>query len=1002
MAETTIQGLTFLFASSLQDLDNLITREFHADPNIHKNPQVALLGDYMTGESPSVQATWTWKWKPPRSSENTSRGWRTSCCFVEYNHHAHRLDPLASFTVWVKNTQPSYTSPRALSPLNPPIINYKLRIPSVQSTTSASDSQPSATDPSAQTHSLDVPSDPAASVSPAASSSVASPPEAMVKVDIPHHRAGDDFCNIDDGPIFRSAMKSMEQKTSNMKNRWKKALKRAEEAHDAHIRFNDASLALIESLKEISMSSTNSIQPAIEHYFKTIAKRIMEYEHRTSVNLQKMVIEPIARYYSFDIKQADSKRKDFEDESREYYAYVSRYLGARHDTQKEKKRTETDTKYQTKRRHFELKRFDYSSFVQDLHGGRKDQEVLSNLTRYAEAQANDFLITSKSIESMLPELKALIHEVKEADKEFKLQRSEREEKRRALETVSSNIRDLDISSKPPYTREPTSEQSVCPPPTSDSRTRPHPGFPTRSASSALPHSAHSQVHAQVNNGVSNFEIPSQKNVENGLCHKEGILWSTSRTGTHLESKSLNMNKPAMHPYWVVLDQGMLAEYKKWQESFSSHPDQVINIRVASARENHDGKSPDSQLCFTVITPNASRTYQTTSNEEMKNWVAAINRAAQSALADNSSDRQSDVASTKVSGRPGKDGLTSPMPVRRHATVGTRAYGSSSNSEALLKDLQSTNASNRECADCASTAGVTWAVINYGIIVCIKCSGVHRSLGSHISKVRSLTLDSTAFTADVVELLRVMGNKQCNAILEHQISEPSQKLISTAADEQRKKFILAKYSDHIYVMPLSSSFPTPNELLIQAVKAANVYQVLHALALKANPNFCDRDDVPVFYHSLAAEDPHRAGPSSDLLSAHQPKNVPPPLSLSPYSPGLVSPMASPNAHAPTMQSPPSLSLAQSPPTGPGPPARPVSRCLFPVAELLLLNGAELPGSPCPLSLSPSAVDYLSSKRIRMESSTMKTAKAPETEVKTSQKRASVAGKLSRIGGRREVV
>jgi len=47
--------------------------------------------------------------------------------------------------------------------------------------------------------------------------------------------------------------------------------------------------------------------------------------------------------------------------------------------------------------------------------------------------------------------------------------------------------------------------------------------------------------------------------------------------------------------------------------------------------------------------------------------------------------------------------------------------------------------NEKCADCNSLHP-DWASINLGILICIECSGIHRKLGSHISRVRSLELD----------------------------------------------------------------------------------------------------------------------------------------------------------------------------------------------------------------------------------------------------------------------
>lgn len=79
LVDTNINGLTFLFASSSKDLENLVTREFHANPNLHKNPQVELVGDYSTGGHASVQFQWSWKWTPPKLSESRGGGWRTSC-----------------------------------------------------------------------------------------------------------------------------------------------------------------------------------------------------------------------------------------------------------------------------------------------------------------------------------------------------------------------------------------------------------------------------------------------------------------------------------------------------------------------------------------------------------------------------------------------------------------------------------------------------------------------------------------------------------------------------------------------------------------------------------------------------------------------------------------------------------------------------------------------------------------------------------------------------------
>lgn len=77
--DTVINSLTFLYASTPRELETLVTREFNADPNLHKNPNVDLVGDYSTAGSPVETFEWSWKWRPPKPEKDRGGGWRTSC-----------------------------------------------------------------------------------------------------------------------------------------------------------------------------------------------------------------------------------------------------------------------------------------------------------------------------------------------------------------------------------------------------------------------------------------------------------------------------------------------------------------------------------------------------------------------------------------------------------------------------------------------------------------------------------------------------------------------------------------------------------------------------------------------------------------------------------------------------------------------------------------------------------------------------------------------------------
>lgn len=71
-------------------------------------------------------------------------------------------------------------------------------------------------------------------------------------------------------------------------------------------------------------------------------------------------------------------------------------------------------------------------------------------------------------------------------------------------------------------------------------------------------------------------------------------------------------------------------------------------------------------------------------------------------------------------------------------------------------------SHNRCADCLAR-GPTWASVNLGVFVCLNCSGIHRSLGTDLSKVRSTTLDT--WLPEQVAFVQKMGNRKANLFWE---------------------------------------------------------------------------------------------------------------------------------------------------------------------------------------------------------------------------------------------
>uniref|UniRef100_A0A8H7NF99 Arf-GAP domain-containing protein n=1 Tax=Bionectria ochroleuca TaxID=29856 RepID=A0A8H7NF99_BIOOC len=75
--------------------------------------------------------------------------------------------------------------------------------------------------------------------------------------------------------------------------------------------------------------------------------------------------------------------------------------------------------------------------------------------------------------------------------------------------------------------------------------------------------------------------------------------------------------------------------------------------------------------------------------------------------------------------------------------------------------------NKICADCKRNKHPRWASWNLGVFICIRCSGIHRGMGTHISKVKSVDLDS--WTDEQMQSILSWGNARANKYFEAKLA-----------------------------------------------------------------------------------------------------------------------------------------------------------------------------------------------------------------------------------------
>ncbi|XP_046285820.1 arf-GAP with GTPase, ANK repeat and PH domain-containing protein 3 isoform X2 [Marmota monax] len=158
--------------------------------------------------------------------------------------------------------------------------------------------------------------------------------------------------------------------------------------------------------------------------------------------------------------------------------------------------------------------------------------------------------------------------------------------------------------------------------------------------------------------------------------------------------------------------------------------------------------------------------------------------------------------------------------------------------------------NGFCIDC-DAPNPDWASLNLGALMCIECSGIHRHLGAHLSRVRSLDLDD--WPPELLAVMTAMGNALANSVWEGALDGYA-KPGPEACREEKERWIRAKYEQRLFLAPLPSSDVPLGQQLLRAVVEDDlrllVMLLAHGSKEEVNETYGDGDGRTALHLSSA--------------------------------------------------------------------------------------------------------------------------------------------------------